>query len=101
MVAEPQIFDYIDDSQTVFENTPAKAFHSHVGVYKHHGFWQCMDTLREKVFRRTLGKNGLHGHRYPNPASHLFSLSPISVLIPLLVFVPSRYTACQYTLLQT
>ena len=72
MVAEPQIFDYIDDSQTVFENTPLQKLtsHSHVGVYKHHGFWQCMDTLREKKYLEELwAKNESPWPQvtYPNP----------------------------------
>ena len=56
MVAEPQIFDFIENSLTVFENTPLRALtsQSHVGVYKHHGFWQCMDTLREKNYLEDL-----------------------------------------------
>jgi glucose-1-phosphate cytidylyltransferase len=56
MVAEPQIFDFIDNSQTVFENIPLQTLtsHSYVGVYKHHGFWQCMDTLREKNYLEDL-----------------------------------------------
>ena len=56
MVAEPQILDFIDNSQTVFENLPLQNLtsHSNVGVYKHYGFWQCMDTLRDKNYLEDL-----------------------------------------------
>ncbi len=50
MVMEPKIFDYIDGDQTVFEQEPLKKLveEGQLGSYIHKGFWQCMDTLREK-----------------------------------------------------
>lgn len=50
MVLEPQIFDYIDEDSTVFEKTPLEriAEISELVAYRHNGFWQCMDTQREK-----------------------------------------------------
>ena len=49
-VCEPQIFDLIDDDQTVFEAEPmarmVKA--GKLGSYKHTGYWQSMDSLRDK-----------------------------------------------------
>jgi len=59
MVAEPEIFNYIDDSSTVFEETPLARLtaKSLVSVNKHHGFWQCMDTLREKDYLEKLWKD--------------------------------------------
>ncbi|OFV70022.1 glucose-1-phosphate cytidylyltransferase [Acetobacterium wieringae] len=50
MVLKPEIFKLIDDDQTVFEEYPLEqcAHLSELVAYKHHGFWQCMDTLREK-----------------------------------------------------
>ncbi|WP_148409089.1 glucose-1-phosphate cytidylyltransferase [Murimonas intestini] len=50
MVLEPAIFDYIDGDNTVFEQEPLRAL-ANMGelcAYKHNGFWQCMDTQREK-----------------------------------------------------
>lgn len=50
MVVEPEIFDYIEDDSTVFEQKPIKTV-AEIGqlmAYKHDGFWQCMDTLRDK-----------------------------------------------------
>lgn len=50
MVLEPSIFEYIDDDQTVFEKHPLEtlAAQGNLQAYNHNGFWQCMDTKREK-----------------------------------------------------
>ena len=50
MVLEPEIFDYIDGDATVFEKEPLErlAAKGELAAYKHDGFWQCMDTQREK-----------------------------------------------------
>ena len=50
MVLNPDIFDYIKDDQTVFEKDPlmALSFKGELMSYTHKGFWQCMDTKREK-----------------------------------------------------
>jgi glucose-1-phosphate cytidylyltransferase len=50
MVFEPALFDYIDNDNTVFEKGPlAKLVERHELVgYAHKGYWQCMDTMREK-----------------------------------------------------
>jgi len=50
MVFEPQIFDYIEGEETVLEQTPLKTLvkDKELMGYVHKGFWQCMDTLREK-----------------------------------------------------
>ena len=50
MVLEPEIFDYIEGDQTVFEREPLEHL-SAIGelqAYKYDGFWQCMDTMRDK-----------------------------------------------------
>jgi glucose-1-phosphate cytidylyltransferase len=51
-VLEPSIFNYIDGDNTIWENEPIKKliFDKELGVYKHYGFWQCMDTLRDKNY---------------------------------------------------
>lgn len=49
-VCEPKIFDYLsEDESCVFEQTPLQniAFDKELYAYKHYGFWQCMDTLRD------------------------------------------------------
>ncbi len=50
MVLEPEIFDLIEGDSTVFEKYPLEqaAKMGQLGAYKHEGFWQCMDTLRDK-----------------------------------------------------
>lgn len=51
MVLNPEIFDYIEGDQTVFEKEPLEklAEEGQLMSFIHHGFWQCMDSLREKV----------------------------------------------------
>lgn len=50
MVMEPDIFNYIDSDDTVFEREPLEklALMGQLECYKHHGFWQCMDTMKDK-----------------------------------------------------
>ncbi len=50
MVLQPEIFDLIEGDSTVFEKYPLEeaARRGQLGAYKHEGFWQCMDTLRDK-----------------------------------------------------
>jgi glucose-1-phosphate cytidylyltransferase len=49
MVAEPGLFNYINSDSTILERYPLeKLSEEHkLGVYKHYGFWQCMDTQRD------------------------------------------------------
>lgn len=51
MVLEPSIFDYINGDKTVFEKEPLEgiAKEGQLMAYKHNGFWQCMDTQRDKM----------------------------------------------------
>lgn len=50
MVVEPEVFDYIEGDDTIFEREPLEtlAREGKIAAYKHTGFWQCMDTLRDK-----------------------------------------------------
>lgn len=50
MVFEPKIFDYIEDDTTSFEKEPMNKLVAEKQLvgYVHNGYWQCMDTLREK-----------------------------------------------------
>ena len=57
MVAQPQLFDYLsEDESCVLERTPLEtlAQQGKLGIYKHPGFWQCMDTQRDKFRLETL-----------------------------------------------
>ncbi|MEL7649267.1 MAG: glucose-1-phosphate cytidylyltransferase [Sedimentibacter sp.] len=50
MVLEPEIFDLIKDDSTILEREPLErlAQKGELSAYKHSGFWQCMDTQRDK-----------------------------------------------------
>lgn len=50
MVLEPAIFDYIDGDDTTFERKPLEtiAEEGQLMAFKHNGFWQCMDTMRDR-----------------------------------------------------
>ena len=50
MVLEPEVFDYIEGDDTVFEKWPMEklAMDGKMTAYFHDGFWQCMDTKKEK-----------------------------------------------------
>lgn len=60
MVLEPQIFDYLKDDSTIFEKEPMKKLvqEEQLMSYKHEGFWQCMDTGREKAILEQLWVEG-------------------------------------------
>lgn len=49
MVLNPEIFDYIEGDQTVFEKEPLErlAKNGELMSFQHRGFWQCMDNKRE------------------------------------------------------
>ncbi len=50
MVCEPEFMDYISGDEAVLEKEPLEtaAKNGQLMAYKHEGFWQCMDTVREK-----------------------------------------------------
>ena len=49
-VIEPEIFRYIKNDKTYLERSPLEkiASRGQLTAFKHDGFWQCMDTLRDK-----------------------------------------------------
>lgn len=49
-VMEPSFIDYIKSDQTYLEREPLEqiAKEKKISAYKHYGFWQCMDTKRDK-----------------------------------------------------
>jgi glucose-1-phosphate cytidylyltransferase len=59
-VLEPEIFDYIDGDATHFEKEPLErlARAGQLMAYRHDSFWQCMDTIREKILLETLWQSG-------------------------------------------
>ena len=60
MVFEPVIFDYISGDSTILENEPMEKLVSQgeLNCYIHTGFWQCMDTMREKQKLEKLWESG-------------------------------------------
>lgn len=56
MVLEPEIFNYLEDDNTVFETKPLETLvqEGQLMSYRHTGFWQCMDSLREKQLLENL-----------------------------------------------
>ena len=50
MVFEPKFFDYIESDSIILEKEPINSLvqSGQLMAYTHRGFWQCMDTLREK-----------------------------------------------------
>lgn len=60
MVLNPSIFNYIHDDQCIFEQDvlPAIAQQGELMSYIHKGFWQCMDTKREKDILEQMWNQG-------------------------------------------
>jgi glucose-1-phosphate cytidylyltransferase len=50
-VLEPGVFDYLTDDSTIFESDPLErlAAEGQLSAFRHEGFWQPLDTLRDKV----------------------------------------------------
>ena len=57
-VLNKEIFNYIKDKKTVFERNPLTKLTKKGKLfgYKHDGFWQCMDTVRDKNYLRKIIK---------------------------------------------
>ena len=60
MIMEPKIFEYIDGDNTPFEVEPLNNLvrDNQLNAYIHKGYWQCMDTLREKEKLEKLWNSG-------------------------------------------
>jgi glucose-1-phosphate cytidylyltransferase len=60
MVLEPGIFDYLDDDASVLEVDLLEklALEKQLVAFQHDGFWQCMDTLRDKRQLEALWDSG-------------------------------------------
>ncbi|WMJ89804.1 glucose-1-phosphate cytidylyltransferase [Anaerocolumna sp. MB42-C2] len=60
MVLEPSVIDYIENDSISFEKYPLEklASEGQLNAYIHHGFWQCMDTLRDKNYLEELLEGG-------------------------------------------
>ena len=60
MICQPEFFDYIEDDSAVLEKAPLEraAQEGQLMAYKHFGFWQCMDTVREKEMLEKMWSSG-------------------------------------------
>jgi len=60
MVLEPEIFKYIKDDNTSLETDVLEklGMNNQLAAYKHYGFWQCMDTMRDKNYLDSLVEEG-------------------------------------------
>ena len=60
MVLNPEVFDYIEGDNTVFEKEPLRklAAEGELMGFEHDGFWRCMDTQREKEELEKLWSTG-------------------------------------------
>ena len=56
IVCEPEVLDLIDSDSTILEQYPLQtlATQGELSAFKHNGFWQCMDTLRDKIYLNDL-----------------------------------------------
>lgn len=59
-VFEPEVLDYVEDDATILERTPLErlARDGQLYAYRHEGFWQPMDTLRERNLLESLWASG-------------------------------------------
>ncbi|MCL2145211.1 MAG: glucose-1-phosphate cytidylyltransferase [Endomicrobia bacterium] len=60
MVFEPEIFNYLADDAAILEKYPLEKLtkENQLAAYKHTGFWQCMDTQRDKLLLESLWSKG-------------------------------------------
>ena len=60
MVLEPQVLDYIEGDQTTFEQEPLERLSAEgqLQAFQYSGFWQCMDTMRDKLYLEELLEQG-------------------------------------------
>ncbi len=59
-VLSPKVLDYVEGDATIWEREPLErlAREGNIAAYKHGGFWQPMDTLRDKMLLEQLWQSG-------------------------------------------
>lgn len=59
-VLSPKVFDYIEGDMTTFEREPLErlAAEDQLKTYRHEGFWQCMDTVRDRELLNRMWDEG-------------------------------------------
>lgn len=60
MVLQPEIFNYLEGDQTILEREPLErlVIEGQLMSYRHTGFWQCMDNVRERELLEKLWNGG-------------------------------------------
>lgn len=60
MVLEPEVMDCIAGDSTIFEAEPLERLsdEGQLAAYKHRGFWQCMDMMKDKLYLEKLWESG-------------------------------------------
>ena len=60
IIFEPQVLNYLSGDSSVMERDALErlADEKQLMAYRHDGFWQCMDTLRDKKFLESLWDSG-------------------------------------------
>ena len=58
-VLSPKVLDYIQDDTSIWERTPLQRLseEGQLSAFRHHGFWQPMDTLRDRILLEELWEN--------------------------------------------
>jgi len=59
-VLDPKVLDLIEDDRTVWEKEPLQSLSEagELAAYKHEGFWEAMDTTRDKLHLESLWESG-------------------------------------------
>jgi glucose-1-phosphate cytidylyltransferase len=59
-ILSPKVLDYIEGDETIWERAPMErlAKEGQISAYLHEGFWQPMDTLRDKTHLEELWSSG-------------------------------------------
>ena len=60
MVVQPEVFHYLTGDECVFERGPMEqlSISGQMQAYRYSGFWQCMDTQRDKILLENLWQGG-------------------------------------------
>lgn len=60
-VCQPEVFNYLSDDDCIFERQPLEtmARQGKMDSFKHRGFWQCMDTLRDHTELNNIWETGM------------------------------------------
>lgn len=90
-VLEPSVFDHLYGDDTIWERIPLErlAADGQLAAYRHEGFWQPMDTLRDRTLLEELWQSGKAPWKVwaPQPA---WQPKPVPTAAPAEAQVPSR-----------